>query len=109
MLLGFMSLTLTVTQQPVSKICIPNSVAFTMLPCQREIQIKANKNLEMEQLRSSSATNRRFSWLPEKFVSLAAGGEEEESSSSSSGDSSSSSSSSSSSDYCTAKVMIGKY
>ncbi|XP_022964659.1 MLO-like protein 3 isoform X1 [Cucurbita moschata] len=55
MLLGFMSLTLTVTQQPVSKICIPNSVAFTMLPCQREIQIKANKNLEMEQLRSSSS------------------------------------------------------
>ncbi|KAG6583496.1 MLO-like protein 3, partial [Cucurbita argyrosperma subsp. sororia] len=99
MLLGFMSLTLTVTQQPVSKICIPNSVAFTMLPCQREIQIKANKNLEMEQLRSSSATNRPFSWLPGKFVSLAAGGEEEESSSS--GDSSSSSSSSS--DYCTAK------
>ncbi|XP_038893921.1 MLO-like protein 3 [Benincasa hispida] len=85
MLLGFMSLTLTVTQQPVSKICIPNSVAYTMLPCQREIQITANKNLEMEQFRSNQSS---FSWLPEKVES------------SSSGDSSSSSSSS---DYCTAK------
>ncbi|CAK9327104.1 unnamed protein product [Citrullus colocynthis] len=86
MLLGFMSLTLTVTQQPVSKICIPNSVAYTMLPCQRELQITANKNLEMEKLRS----NQSFSWLPEKIES-------------SSSSDSSSSSSSSSSDYCTAK------
>ncbi|XP_022949225.1 MLO-like protein 3 isoform X1 [Cucurbita moschata] len=99
MLLGFMSLTLTVTQQPVSKICIPNSVAYTMLPCQREIQIKADKNLEMEQSRSASSANRSFSWMMEKFVSLAAESED----SGGGDDSSSSSSSSSSSDYCTAK------
>lgn len=94
MLLGFMSLTLTVTQQPVSKICIPNSVAYTMLPCQRELQIKANKNLMMmEQLRSSSSSsNRSFSWLPEEFVSLAAA------------EGGGSGSSSSSSDHCGAKV-----
>lgn len=101
MLLGFMSLTLTVTQQPVSKICIPNSLAYTMLPCQKEIQIKATKNLEMERFRSSSSANQSFSWPPEKIVSLA---EETGSGSADSSSNGDSSYSSSSSDYCTAKV-----
>ncbi|KAI5666217.1 hypothetical protein M9H77_16070 [Catharanthus roseus] len=35
MLLGFMSLILTVTQRSISKICVPNRVANTMLPCRK--------------------------------------------------------------------------
>ncbi|XP_019054178.1 PREDICTED: MLO-like protein 3 isoform X2 [Nelumbo nucifera] len=35
MLLGFMSLLLTVIQKPVSTICIPTRVADTMLPCRK--------------------------------------------------------------------------
>ncbi|XP_043699325.1 MLO-like protein 12 isoform X2 [Telopea speciosissima] len=34
MLLGFISLLLTISQRPVSKICIPKSVGKTFLPCQ---------------------------------------------------------------------------
>lgn len=50
MLLGFMSLTLAVTQRPISKICIPNRAANTMLPCrkpvaQTKILIKTPKHL----------------------------------------------------------------
>nr|XP_043609883.1 MLO-like protein 3 [Erigeron canadensis] len=35
MILGFMSLILTVTQRSISKICIPKKVAYSMLPCHR--------------------------------------------------------------------------
>lgn len=35
MLLGFMSLLLAATQRPISKICIPNRFANTMLPCRK--------------------------------------------------------------------------
>ncbi|XP_010264740.1 PREDICTED: MLO-like protein 3 [Nelumbo nucifera] len=35
MLLGFMSLLLTVIQRPISSICIPTRVAGTMLPCHK--------------------------------------------------------------------------
>ncbi|XP_057954438.1 MLO-like protein 3 isoform X2 [Malania oleifera] len=37
MLLGFMSLILAVTQRPISKLCIPNKVASTMLPCRTRL------------------------------------------------------------------------
>ncbi|KAJ6712790.1 MLO-LIKE PROTEIN 1 [Salix purpurea] len=36
MLLGFISLLLTVTQNTISRICIPPHLATTMLPCKRE-------------------------------------------------------------------------
>ncbi|KAK9290353.1 hypothetical protein L1049_008521 [Liquidambar formosana] len=36
MLLGFMSLLLAVTQEPISKICIPARVADIMLPCRKQ-------------------------------------------------------------------------
>lgn len=35
MLLGLMSLILVTTQKSIAKICIPNHVAYTMLPCQK--------------------------------------------------------------------------
>ncbi|XP_047311119.1 MLO-like protein 3 [Impatiens glandulifera] len=35
MLLGFMSLLLAITQRPISKICVPDNIAFSMLPCRR--------------------------------------------------------------------------
>ncbi|KAI3450532.1 hypothetical protein Pfo_007197 [Paulownia fortunei] len=47
MLLGFMSLILTVTQRSISKICIPNKVANSMLPCRRSsTETKTTKALE---------------------------------------------------------------
>lgn len=43
MLLGFMSLTLAVTQRPISKFCVPNKVAYSMLPCRRVYNTKTTK------------------------------------------------------------------
>lgn len=46
MLLGFMSLILAVTQRPISKICIPNRVANTMLPCRKLAPTKTTKTYQ---------------------------------------------------------------
>ncbi|KAI3461451.1 hypothetical protein Pfo_018114 [Paulownia fortunei] len=46
MQLGFMSLILTVTQRSISKICIPNKVADSMLPCRSQRVTKTTKALE---------------------------------------------------------------
>ncbi|GKV28808.1 hypothetical protein SLEP1_g37807 [Rubroshorea leprosula] len=48
MVLGFMSLILTVTQRGISKICVPIEVAETLLPCRRTAlkNIKAIGSLE---------------------------------------------------------------
>ncbi|KAH9700743.1 MLO-like protein 3 [Citrus sinensis] len=43
--LGFMSLILTVTQRSISKICIPTKVADTMLPCHQSPEIKTTRAL----------------------------------------------------------------
>lgn len=45
MLLGFLSLLLAVTQRPISKICIPNRLANSMLPCRKTVQTKTTKAL----------------------------------------------------------------
>ncbi|EEF36041.1 Protein MLO, putative [Ricinus communis] len=45
MVLGFMSLTLNVTSRYIIKICIPNKVAFKMLPC-RHSETKTTKSLQ---------------------------------------------------------------
>ena len=37
MLMGVISLLLTVGQNPISKICIPKEMAYTMLPCKKEV------------------------------------------------------------------------
>lgn len=44
MLLGFLSLLLTVGQGPISKICIPKSVAATSHPCNGEEETRLNNN-----------------------------------------------------------------
>nr|DAD26130.1 TPA_asm: hypothetical protein HUJ06_027598 [Nelumbo nucifera] len=44
MLLGFMSLLLTVIQRPISSICIPNRVAETMLPCHKTMKTTTRIN-----------------------------------------------------------------
>ncbi|KAL5764107.1 hypothetical protein ACOSP7_016455 [Xanthoceras sorbifolium] len=41
--LGFMSLILTVTQTSISKICVPTKVANTMLPCRQTTKTKTTK------------------------------------------------------------------
>lgn len=48
MVLGFMSLILTVTQRGISKICVPIEVAETLLPCRKTAlkNIKAIGSLE---------------------------------------------------------------
>ncbi|KAF8039806.1 hypothetical protein BT93_B2115 [Corymbia citriodora subsp. variegata] len=43
-LLGFMSLTLAVTQRSISKICVPTRVANKMLPCRRSMPTKTTKS-----------------------------------------------------------------
>lgn len=43
MLLGFMSLTLAVTQRFISKICVPTRVANKMLPCRKSVATKTTK------------------------------------------------------------------
>ncbi|KAM7277613.1 hypothetical protein ACFE04_004747 [Oxalis oulophora] len=45
MLLGFMSLILTVTQRYILKICIPTKVANSMLPCSKTADTKITKAL----------------------------------------------------------------
>ncbi|KAK4419177.1 MLO-like protein 3 [Sesamum alatum] len=45
MLLGFMSLLLAVTQDTISKICVPSKVANTMLPCRGEVVTAGTESL----------------------------------------------------------------
>ncbi|KAK9280117.1 hypothetical protein L1049_013804 [Liquidambar formosana] len=47
-LLGFMSLILAVTQKYITKICVSNSVAYTMLPCRKSGPPKTTKALGFE-------------------------------------------------------------
>ncbi|KAG8073297.1 hypothetical protein GUJ93_ZPchr0006g41595 [Zizania palustris] len=53
MLLGFISLLLTVAQTPISKICIPKSAANIMLPCKSS-----------EKAVSGKGNRRRLLWYP---------------------------------------------
>eukprot|EP00253_Pinus_taeda_P024490 PITA_24490 len=49
MLMGFISFLLTVGQKPISKICIPKGIAYSMLPCQKEESIAAGTDHCSEQ------------------------------------------------------------
>ncbi|KAJ6428988.1 hypothetical protein OIU84_020598 [Salix udensis] len=65
MLLGFISLLLTILQGPISDICIPKSVAATWHPCSREQEEakagKSNGNLRrLLQFLDSGESHRRF-------------------------------------------------
>uniref|UniRef100_A0A0E0K8A3 MLO-like protein n=1 Tax=Oryza punctata TaxID=4537 RepID=A0A0E0K8A3_ORYPU len=57
MLLGFISLLLTVAQTPISKICIPESAANIMLPC------KAGQDV-IEGMKGKKDNRRRLLWYP---------------------------------------------
>ena len=48
MLLGFISLLLAVTQDYISKICIPASLADKMLPCRKEDASSSTETAEVE-------------------------------------------------------------
>ncbi|KAJ7947786.1 MLO-like protein [Quillaja saponaria] len=61
---GFMSLILTVTQGPVSKICIPTKVANIMLPCRKSAPAKITKALSLEHIWISTTQNP----LPSKYL-----------------------------------------
>ncbi|XP_021278284.1 MLO-like protein 3 isoform X1 [Herrania umbratica] len=50
MVLGFMSLILTVTQSALSKICIPNKLANTMLPCHKSQPTKTTEAIGYDQI-----------------------------------------------------------
>ncbi|XP_050367302.1 MLO-like protein 3 [Argentina anserina] len=56
MLLGFMSLILTVTQRWISKICIPTKAAYTMLPCRKSGSTKTTKALGFDRMWSAGTT-----------------------------------------------------
>ncbi|KAI4383813.1 hypothetical protein MLD38_009611 [Melastoma candidum] len=60
MLLGFMSLTLAVTQNTILKICIPTHVANTMLPCRRTITTKTTKHPSMSDGETALPIERRL-------------------------------------------------
>lgn len=71
MLLGFMSLTLAVTQRSISKICIPTHVANTMLPCRRALSTNTTKTTRHLGLLASE--NSSFdSWISEDQSALPA-------------------------------------
>ncbi|KAF3455032.1 hypothetical protein FNV43_RR05480 [Rhamnella rubrinervis] len=57
MLLGFMSLTLTVTQRPISSICVSNKVAYTFLPCRKSSSIKTAKAIGFSHLWAATPQN----------------------------------------------------
>ncbi|XP_034898462.1 MLO-like protein 13 [Populus alba] len=54
MLLGFISLLLTVTQNTISRMCIPPHLAITMLPCKRETASSSH-----EKIYNQAINNRR--------------------------------------------------
>ncbi|XP_011016780.1 PREDICTED: MLO-like protein 3 [Populus euphratica] len=56
MVLGFMSLILTVTQRSIIKICIPDKVANRMLPCRQTI-IKTTKATQERILAAESGSD----------------------------------------------------
>ncbi|XP_022756687.1 MLO-like protein 3 [Durio zibethinus] len=58
MVLGFMSLILTVTQSSISKICVPNKFANTMLPCHKTQSTKTVKALAYDQVWSEQLYER---------------------------------------------------
>ncbi|KAF5205362.1 Mlo-like protein [Thalictrum thalictroides] len=57
MLVGFISLLLTVGQGPISEMCIPRSVGNTWHPCSKENEPKANYKLQYYSYDSSSSSS----------------------------------------------------
>lgn len=59
MLLGFISLLLTVAGNLISKICIPESVANTWHPCDKEREAKLDNEKETTEQETTEHENRR--------------------------------------------------
>jgi len=71
MLLGFISLLLTVGQKPISIICIPKRIAHIMLPCKKEIdsrdiKVEGDNDQEKERMQKilweSMSTKQEVPW-----------------------------------------------
>ncbi|KAH1067097.1 hypothetical protein J1N35_032084 [Gossypium stocksii] len=61
MVLGFMSLILTVSRSFISKICIPNEVANSMLPCRKTLDsIRTTQDLGYDQIWSFHGLHERI-------------------------------------------------
>ncbi|KAA3489754.1 MLO-like protein 3 [Gossypium australe] len=61
MVLGFMSLILTVSRSFISKICIPNEVANSMLPCRKTLDsIRTTQDLGYDQIWSVHGLHERI-------------------------------------------------
>lgn len=67
--LGFMSLILSATQGLISKICIPNKVANTMLPCRQTAQPKTTQTLQGRRLAKSDDTSGSSDYCASKVKS----------------------------------------
>lgn len=83
-----MSLILTVTQRSISKICIPNKVANTMLPCRKGSSTKTTKSYENVLLDTTFHIMSHYNSHPQRELAAA---------------------SSNSSDYCGSKVSIFRF
>ncbi|KAL4591496.1 hypothetical protein LXL04_004464 [Taraxacum kok-saghyz] len=87
MLLGLLSLLLVVTQREISKICIPNNLAYSMLPCEKIYKETKQTTQAYESFYASPPTFEQRAFAD--MISPASVG-----------------ASSNSSDYCTSKGMI---
>lgn len=82
MLLGFISLLLTVGQRPISMICIPQKIAYTMLPCRKQsdtgvvqklkVATEQLENYPQKRLWESISSEKEVPW--KRFLAEAGGG-----------------------------------
>ncbi|KAM1307097.1 hypothetical protein FF1_009462 [Malus domestica] len=63
MLLGFLSLLLTVGQGPISNICISKAVGATWHPCSKKQEVKSDKNEDKSSVSDDNARRRLLSAL----------------------------------------------
>lgn len=63
MLLGFISLLLTVGQSPISNICISKSLGATWHPCSKEEETESNNNKAEEETDSETGGRKLLSML----------------------------------------------
>ena len=66
MLLGFISLLLTVAQTPISSFCIPKSIASSMRPC--SAAERAKKELDKKEADKQKSTGKLLLELAESYI-----------------------------------------
>ncbi|CAI9105137.1 OLC1v1003996C2 [Oldenlandia corymbosa var. corymbosa] len=72
MLLGFMSITLAVTQRQISKICVPIKVANSMLPCRKIAYPQSAKSFDHDDNQQSWATFDGEHFSPPRILAASA-------------------------------------